>query len=83
MGALDDIERNRTWLTTVDKVKAIAVEFVRKRFAMKSVLEVEGIQFDGAFYQVRGYYTIEEKTPQHFSVRLDKDGEIIEGTDAK
>jgi hypothetical protein len=70
-------------LTTADKVKAIAVEFVRKRFAMKGVVEVEEIRFDGAFYQVRGHYTIEEKTTQQFSVRLDKDGEIIEGTDAK
>jgi hypothetical protein len=69
-------------LTTADKVKAIAVEFVRKRFATKSGVEVEEIQFDGAFYQVRGHYTIEEKTTQQFSVRLDKDGEIIEGMDA-
>jgi hypothetical protein len=69
-------------LTAADKVKAIAVEFVRKRFAMNSVVEVEDIQFDGAFYQVRGHYTIEEKTTQQFSVRLGKDGEIIEETDA-
>jgi hypothetical protein len=69
-------------LTTADKVKAIAVEFVRKRFAMNSVVEVEDIQFDGAFYQVRGHYTIEEITTQQFSVRLGKDEEIIEGTDA-
>jgi hypothetical protein len=67
-------------LTTADKVQAIVVEFVRKRFAEKSVVEVEEIQFDGAFYQVRGHYTTEEKTKQ-FSVRLRKDGDIIEGTD--
>ena len=70
-------------LTTADKVKAIAVEFVRKRFAKKGVVEVEEIQFDGTHYQVCGHYTIEEKTTQQFSVRLDKDGNIIEGTDAK
>ena len=70
-------------LTTADKVKAIAVEFIHKRFAKKGVVEVEEIQFDGTHYQVRGHYTIEEKTTQQFSVRLDKDGDIIEATDAK
>ncbi|MGA3297428.1 MAG: hypothetical protein ABSD41_08250 [Candidatus Bathyarchaeia archaeon] len=70
-------------LTTADKVKAVVIDFVRKRFAIKSVVEVEEIQFDGAFYQVRGHYTTEEKTTQQFSVRLNKDGDIIEGTDAK
>jgi hypothetical protein len=70
-------------LTTADKVMAIVVDFVRKKFAIKSVVEVEEIQFDGAFYRVRGHYTIEEKTTQQFSVRLNKDGDIIEGTDAK
>jgi hypothetical protein len=70
-------------LTTTDKVEAIAVEFVRKRFATKGVVEVEEIQFDGTYYQVRGHYTIEEKTTQQFSVRLDKDGYVTEGTDAK
>jgi len=70
-------------LTTADKVKAIAVEFVRKRFAKNVVVEVEAMDFDGTFYQVRGHYTINEKTVQQFSVRLDKDGDIIEGMDAK
>ena len=70
-------------VSTADKVKAIVVEFVRKKCAIKSIVEVEEIQFDGAFYQVRGHYTIEEKTTQQFSVRLNKDGDIIEGTDAK
>jgi hypothetical protein len=70
-------------LTTADKVKAIAVELVSKRFAKSGVVEVEEIQFDGAFYQVRGHYTNEENTTQQFSIRLDKDGDIIEGTDAK
>jgi hypothetical protein len=70
-------------LTTADKVKAIAVRFVRERFAKNGVVEVEEVQFDGAFYQVRGHYTIEEKTTQPFSVRLGKDGDIIEGTDVK
>ena len=68
-------------LSTADKVKAIAVEFVRKRFAKNGVVEVEEIQFDGTFYQIRGHYTIEEKATQQFSVRLDKGGDIIEGTD--
>ena len=70
-------------LTTADKLKAIAVEFIRKRFAKDGVVEVEGIQFDGAFYQVRGHYTVEEKTTKQFSVRLSKDGDITEGADAK
>ena len=70
-------------LTTADKVKAIAVEFVRKRFAKNVVVEVETMDFDGTFYQVRGHYTINEKTVQQFSVRLDKDGDIIEEIDAK
>jgi hypothetical protein len=47
------------------------------------VVEVEEIQFDGAFYQVRGHYTSEENSTQQFSVRLDKEGDIIEGTDGK
>jgi hypothetical protein len=70
-------------VTTADKVKAIAVDFVRTRLAKEGVVEVEECQFDGTFYQVRGHYTIEEKTTQQFSVRLDKDGDIIEGRDAK
>jgi hypothetical protein len=70
-------------LTTADKVKAIAVQFIRKRFAKNGVVEVEDIQFDGAFYQIRGHYTVEEKTTKQFNVRLSKDGDIIEGTDAK
>ncbi len=70
-------------LTTADKVKAIVVDFVRKRFAKNGVVEVEDIQVDGAFYQARGHYTVEEKTTKQFSVRLSKDGDIIEGTDAK
>jgi hypothetical protein len=37
-------------LTTADKVKAIAVEFIRKTFAKNGGVEVEEIQFDGAFY---------------------------------
>jgi hypothetical protein len=67
-------------LTTADKVKAIAVEFVRKKFAKKGVVEVEEIQFDGTFYQVRGHYTIEENTTQPFSVRLNMNGDVIERT---
>jgi hypothetical protein len=70
-------------LTTADKMKAIAVEFVRKRFTKSGVVEVEAMQFDGAFYQVRGHYTIKEKARQQFSVRLGEDGDIIEGMDAK
>jgi hypothetical protein len=70
-------------LTTADKVKAIAVDFVRKWFAKNGVVEVEDIQFDGAFYQIRGHYTVEEKTMKQFNVRLSKDGDIIEGMDAK
>jgi hypothetical protein len=70
-------------LSTTDKVKAIAVEFIRKRLAKNGVVEVESIQFDGTFYQIRGHYRIDEKTTQQFSVRLDKGGDIIEGTDAK
>jgi len=70
-------------LTTADKLKAIAVEFIRKRFANNGGVEVEEIQFDGAFYQVRGHYTVEEKMTKQFSVILNKDGDIIDGTDAK
>lgn len=67
-------------LSTDDKVKAVAVEFVCKRFATNGVVEVEAIEFDGTYYHVLGRYTIEKITAQQFVVRLDKDGDIIEVT---
>jgi len=69
-------------LTTADKVKAIAVDFVHKALAKNGIVEAEEIRFDGVFYQVRGHYTV-EKTTKQFSVRLSKDGDIIDGTDVK
>ncbi len=67
-------------LSTADKVKAIAVEHVRKRFTVEGPLEVDGMQFDDGFYRVYGHYAIEKESIRQFIVKLDRDGNVVEVT---
>jgi hypothetical protein len=66
-------------LSTADKVKAIAVEYVRKRFNVKGFLEVDGMDFDGSSYRVHGHFGNRE-APERFIVSLDKVGNVVEAT---
>jgi hypothetical protein len=67
-------------LSTADKVKAIAVEHVRKRFAVEGPLKVDRMHFDDGFYRVYGHYAIEKESIRQFIVKLDRDGNVVEVT---
>jgi hypothetical protein len=65
-------------VSTADKVRAIAVDYVRKKYAVKGDLELEELQFDRIFYRVHGHYTDDKGMLHQFSVKLDMDGNVVE-----
>ena len=65
-------------VSTADKVRAIAVDYVRKKYAVKGDLELEELQFDHVYYRVHGHYTDDKGTLHQFSVKLDRDGNVVE-----
>ena len=65
-------------MSAADKVKAIAVEYVRKKYTVKGELELETLQFDCVFYRVYGHYKDDKGVLRQFSIKVDRDGNVVE-----
>jgi len=64
-------------LSTKDRVTAIAL-YLRKRYAVKDELELEGRQFDGVCYSLFGHYKDDKGTVQQLMVKVSRGGNVLE-----
>jgi len=65
-------------LSAEDKATAIVVAYLRKRHPIKDELELEERKFDGACYTVFGHYKDDHGNLHQFTVKVDKDGNVVE-----
>jgi hypothetical protein len=65
-------------LSTEDMVTAIALTYLRKKYAVKDELELEGRQFNGICYSVFGHYKDDEGKLKQFMVKVDRNGNVLE-----
>jgi len=65
-------------LSIEDKVRAIVVDYVRRKYVVKDDLKLEKLQFDDLCYSISGHYKDDKQVLHQFIVKVDRDGNVVE-----